>query len=296
MGILNLLCLVTTVSMFANNDVQRLAPESSSNGGVDTSAFRQICNSMGPNRVINNRDGYTYVQSDIYRAAYTTMSDLYLVKNKFMMTPGYAADASGLSNYESGARLGKGHVSVLIKKYEDATLNQYGGDIVVKSFWPQSSSVTSTISSSFGCSFSPSFSIQKTIGAQIGDGATLSVEEGYGSSTSLSFSWSVSSSSVVADPMVSAQYLSSSNMGVSWNYEVINEDIAGKLTYNLSTYVLFEKKIGSVNCGGDAFREVFHVSTIDRYLDWKVWPFSKDWFYGTEYTYDHTLNCFLAIS
>lgn len=266
-----------------------------SQGSGVSSAFSYLGGSPSAQKCLDNPDGYAYYLNSVYKSPYTNASDLYLLREQIWFTPGYAARNDGTNPnrdyYNSGAMLGKGTVGVTLKKYESG--DAHGGDVAIKSFWPQSSNVSTTVTSSFGTTLSGSLGFSQSAGAEIGDGAKITVSKGQSSGVGLSFTWSKSTSSLVEDPMVSSQYSPSTNLGVTWNYEVNGKDTAGKLTYAFDCFVLFEMSRSYANCGSSAFQFVFSLATQDAYWDW-TWYLGHDWFYGTTYDYNLHVDAFTA--
>ena len=281
------LLLVGLVSAFSTGsdaiiDSERQEP-SRSGSSPNTSIFTNQYNSSIVT-LINNSDGYTTLQYSIWKAPYTDSSSLWLFQSYLSFTPGYVASQFG-SSYSSGAYLGKGTIQVKLRPYSAFAGNAQGGTIYLSEYWPRSTDVTTTVTSSVSTTLSGSIEMQAGVGYSTGNGASISLTNT--TTTQLSFTWTKSLSSVLSDPALSAQLIPTGTTEkiASWYYEVQNPNTAGKLTYHLDSFVMFEIGNNNYNCSQNCFHYEIEVHTWDYYQGWwGVWNF------GTEYSGTTTGN------
>ena len=241
-----------------------------------TSPFSLLGGYPEPYKVLECDDGYVYYNLEIYKACYTIYSNLYLLHIESVFTPGYVANMNGdVQNNGNGYKkymLKRGYVHIGLSRYEDD--NRYGGTIYPKSMWPSSSTTSTTFTSSFGSSST----IGKSLGAgiELGNGGILSVTGNASNSSSLTFTYDESLSSVVSDPILSNQYSSSNNLEAQWSFEILNKDIAGKISYHLDSYYLFEMSNDAYNCNVDAFIIDYKVMFQGQYIGF-LWATYEGW-------------------
>lgn len=220
-------------------------------------------------KVLDCDDGYVYYSHEVFSTQFTNNSSLYIAHFVTEFTPGSVARKNGDTKYKDYF-LDEGYVHVTLEKYVDG--DSHGGDIVVKDYWPKSSSFTTTITSSFGAS--SSFSSGFNFGIEFGNGATFKVDSTNSSALNLSFNYS--KSTVVPDPILSTQLSSSNNLEVQYSYNVNNVDPCGMSTYLLDTYVLFEMKDNYYNANKDAFYATYKVQIKNCYRIMFNW-FAQGW-------------------
>lgn len=218
-----------------------------------TNPFVKLGGFPEPYKVIDNGDGYVYYNTETFRANYTDYSNLYLIHVETIFTPGYVAHANGetLSDGSSYKEymLKRGYVHLGLKQYTED--DKIGGTISPKLMWPSSSSVTTTFTSSYSTALSKGISF--STGIEIGNGGSIVGTAGVSNTTSITFTYTESKSNTVSDPMLSNQYSPSDNKEAQWNFEVSDAETAGKLSYHLDTYYMFEMTNNAKNCNVDAF-------------------------------------------
>ena len=202
---------------------------------LNDDAFTPVAWSTRPYQLIDNNKGYVYkISSDISRALYTENSRLYLAHVVIDFTPGYAAVQNGMSGYVKNNYLKSGYVHLTIVDSEKSD----HANVTSKAMWPKSDDFTSTFQSSYGYEMHVSNIIEE--GLEIGNGGILSGSLNGSSETSMSFDFDKSISTITDDPFVSAQYASGNALSATWNFEVLNAEVAGKATYSLEVFYLFE--------------------------------------------------------
>lgn len=202
---------------------------------LNDESFTPVAWSTRPFQLIDSNKGYVYkISSDVSRALYTENSRLYLAHVQIDFTPGYAAVQNGMSGYVENNYLKSGYVHLTIVDPEKPD----HANVTSKAMWPKSDDFTSTFSSSYGFEMSVSNSIET--GLEIGNGGSISASVSASNETSMSVYFNKSISTITDDPFVSAQYASGNPLSATWNFEVLNWEVAGKVTYSLDVYYLFE--------------------------------------------------------
>lgn len=238
--------------------------------------FRCIGSYPAPYKVLDCDDGYAYYDLEIYKASYTSNSNLFLIHCETVFTPGYVArinneTQSNGNNYKE-YMLKRGYVHLGLKRYNEN--NKLGGTIAPKLMWPSSSSVTTTFTSTYGVSSTIGGSFGR--GIELGNGGSIAATANASNSSSLTFTYNQSLSSVVSDPVLSNQFSSSDYMEAQWSFEVLNKDVAGKLSYHLDTYYLFEMSKNTTNCGENAFTLDYSVMYQGQYIGF-LWITYEGW-------------------
>lgn len=202
-----------------------------------SSTFYQIGSSEKV-KAIDFKDGYVYYQIGIYKSEYTEKSNLYLFNVNMEFVPGHVANLNGDKSYDKGRYLSKGNLRFYVERYINSENEKQGPSFVFKESWPTSSTFTSTFSSSYG--FNLSLSDLFTTGIEIGNGASLKVENQIG--TTLGFSFDKTHSTVVESPILSTQTSPNNPNEQQWSFSVPGSDhkYSGAVTYHLDTYYLFE--------------------------------------------------------
>jgi hypothetical protein len=257
-----LLAAITAASVSLLGMNSKVSPLYASSSSGISSSFASLGTPSDLVKIIDNDDGYVYYRASVYACSYTPLSNLYILNTQVWFTPGYAAYHAYGGTYHEGSRLNKGSIGITLHRFLDSSTNSLGGVIYPKAFWPQSSTVVSTITSSFSTTFSLSWQNSHGSGVKIGLGGDAEISEDSTSSfgSGLSFTWDKSVSSTVPDPIVSGQYAPSGAMQTSWSYETQSVDTTGKITYCLETNVLFEMGIVHQACGVNAFQFTINVS------------------------------------
>ncbi len=206
--------------------------------------------------VIDYSYGYVYYDFHVFKTPFTSNSDLYLVSVQSEFTPGWVAYRNGDHSYGKNYVLRDGYVHLTASKYEESS-SVYGGNIYLKTFWPQSTTFTTTLTSSI----SLGLTIDKTLqgGLTLDGGASITA----GSSTGLSFSYNRSVGVTYTDPYLSAQSSPNNVKEAQWYYSVTS-DVAEKATYFLETYYLFEMDNTNANAGDNAFDFIYTVYMRNR--------------------------------
>jgi hypothetical protein len=233
--------------------------------------------------VLDCKDGYVYYNMEVYKTPYTTKSNLYLLHVITEWTPGYIAYKNTNTKYDESRSLSKGYVHLALERYIDEEKSAYGPKISPKVMWPLSSETETTITSSYGFSLALNNSLKK--GITFDNGSTLSINANSSNASSLTFTYSKTQSSVSEDPRLSVQTSSENSMEAQWYYEVNSKDIAGRVTYSLETYYLFEMDNYSyVNANKDAFILNYSVEFISGY--------QFLWWWNDGYTYTSNVKIY----
>lgn len=254
-----------------NNNNMRSSTYSST-----TSPFVNMGGYSEPYKILDCDDGYAYYNVEIFKAEYTPVSNLYLLHVETVFTPGCVArinnNVQNNGNSYKDYMLKRGYVHLGLKQYNEN--GAIGGEISPKLMWPSSSTVTTTFTSSY----STSTTITGTFGAgiELGNGGSIGVTANASNSTSLTFTYNESLSSVVDDPILSNQYSSSDNKEAQWSFEIINKDVAGKISYHLDTYYMFEMRNNATNCNADAFLFDYTVMYQGQYIGF-LWQTYEGW-------------------
>lgn len=245
--------------------------------------FVRIGGFLEPFKILENSDGYAYYNTEVYKANYTSTSNLYIFHAETVFTPGAVARINGEKQSNGKTykdyMLDTGYVHLSLKQYKEG--DAVGGDITSKLLWPSSSSVTSTFTSSFGNSLSNSFNLGGEV--SLGNGGSLKLTTGASNQTSLTFSYNESTSSVVSDPMLSSQLSPSNSLEAQWTYQIVNKDIAGRLSYHLDTYYMFEMKTNAKNCNVDAFVLDYQIMFQNQYIGF-LWATYDGWTFNNSVT------------
>lgn len=214
--------------------------------------------------VLDCKDGYVYYNMDVYKLPYTSKSNLYLIHVITDWTPGYIAYKNTNTKYDESRSLSKGYVHLTLERYSDEDKSAYGSKITPKAMWPLSSNVETTITSSYGLSLMSNNGLEK--GLNLGEGGSISLNKTSSNSTALTFSYNKSQSSTADDPWLSSQTNSENVLEAQWYFEIQNKEIAGRITYTLETYYLFEMDNYSyINANKDAFILNYSVEFISAY-------------------------------
>lgn len=269
-----------------------VAPYCTLNYGMANITRRTIGNGFDtlggfPNaKIIDCKDGYVYYNLDISKTKYTNKSNLYLVHTLTQFTPGYVTKLNNVPNYDQSRSLGRGYVHLALEQYKDSEKNALGSKISPKEYWPRSSTYTTSITSTFGATVSINSSIEQ--GVEIGNGGSLGASATENKGSSLSFTFSKALSSVTDDPRLSTQTSPTNVNEAQWSFEVINKDVAGKTTYYLDTYFLFEMDNYSYqNANCDSFILTYSLLFVSSYKT--LWW----WNDGYDYTNSIRIGCFL---
>lgn len=152
--------------------------------------------------------------------------------------------------------------------------------------WPLSTTITTTITSSYG--YSSTLSQILSRGLELGNGGILSASSKSSNSSELSFSFDKYISSVTNDPIVSSQFSSSDSNKAEWSFEILNKDVAGKTSYHLDSYYMFEMSKNNVGSNENAFILNYSVLFQGQYVVF-LWITYEGWKYNTSLQ----INCFL---
>lgn len=201
---------------------------------LNDESFTPVAWSSRPYKVLDDQKGYVYINSDVSRALYTENSRLYLIHVYASFTPGYVAAQNGMSGYGGNNYLHSGfiHLTVINTEASDHV------DAASKAMWPQSDDFITTFTSTYGFELNVANAIEA--GISIGNGGILSAGIGGQNETSMKLAFTRSVSTVSDDPFLSAQYAGDRDLSATWSFEVINDEIAGKATYNLEVFYLIE--------------------------------------------------------
>lgn len=202
-------------------------------------AFRPMAWTSRPVTALSLSYGYITLEYDISRADFTENSALYLAHAKVSFVPGYAAHQNGFEYvdgvpFEENAYLKSGFVQ--LELVDSGSSGHAKG--TPKAMWPNSSDFQTTFSSSYGGTLSISNTLES--GLELGNGGILKANVGGSTTTGMSLSFSKQTSTLTDDPYVSAQYENNNPYCASWNYEVVEAEIAGKVTYTIDVYLLTE--------------------------------------------------------
>lgn len=220
----------------------------------ENNSFILIGHSSAPVLTLECDDGYVYHYMEIYKASYTSNSDLYLAKIQNSFTPGHVAVVNGTTKTNGEAfkdyYLRRGYVHMGLSRYFDEAY--YGPNISIKAMWPTSSSFSTTITSSFG--FNAQFSNEFQQGVSFGDGIIIQADVGSSNSTALTINFSKTVSTTSENPFLSAQYSADNNFEAQWNFDFTDiRSAATAVTYTFNTYLLFEMDKSYYGCSRDAF-------------------------------------------
>ena len=174
----------------------------------------------------------------------------------------------------------RGYVHLILEQVNED--GKTGGTIYPKAMWPQSTDFSTTVISSV----SNNVTFGKGSSGKIGldDGAEIT----YGDSSNASLSMAFTKSTVTDDPVLSAQYSSSSIMEAQWNFEVVNRNPVSKTTYAFDQYFMFEMKKDAKNCSEDAFIANYSVKFQGQYQG-----FMWFWYEGWEFSRTTRISCFM---
>ena len=197
----------------------------------------------------NDVNGYVYLDLSVYKLPYTESSNLYVLNYRASFTPGCVARINGETingRSYNNVSLANGYLHVSAEKMNQGY--RYSGNVSYKASWPSSSDIITTFTSSYGETLTNSESLSISIGE---GGSIIPTIEGT-ISTSYTMNFNVSTSSVCADPLLSMQNSPNNFAQSQWSFETIS-NIAGRVTYHLNSYYLFEMDKTATNCDSDAF-------------------------------------------
>lgn len=220
----------------------------------ENSIFYKYSGYPSPAKDLDCEDGYIFYNFEVFRANYTTVSDLYLVHTISSFVPGSVAKRNGSDKYKDH-KLKHGYVHLLLQmaRTDDGG---FGGSIMPKAMWPQSTDFQTTISSSYGYNYVFSQSAGLEVGYDMGCGASLKADKSRG----LSLSFSKSKATISADPVLSAQFAPETAMEAQWSFQVQNADPVGDTTYTFDLYFLFEMKNDAEGVSSTAFDVLYDVN------------------------------------
>lgn len=201
---------------------------------LNDESFTPVAWNSRPYKVIDDKKGYVYITGDVSRALYTENSRLYLIHVDASFTPGYAAVQNGMSGYGGNNYLHSGFIHLTVIDTEESD-HAYATS---KAMWPKSDDFTTTFTSTYGFESNVANIIEA--GISLGNGGVLSAGIGMQNETSMKLAFTQSVSTVSDDPFLSAQYSGNSDLSATWNFEVINDELVGKATYNLEVFYLIE--------------------------------------------------------
>lgn len=227
----------------------------------DAPTFKLIAD-PAPIKTLESEDGYAFADLAVYKSPFTECSDLYLLQAAVSFTPGCVARANG-SKQGNGddfvnSYLNSGYFHLEVNDIDQGW--RRSSKIAIKGSWPDSSNVQTTISSSFGVSLNTEFGQSLEGGITLGNGASLKLTSSSSIGTAVTLSFEKSISSVASDPLLSHQINPQNTSEQQWSYSVLNKKVAGKITYTLDSYLLFEMDRSSWNCSNDAFHCEFDSS------------------------------------
>lgn len=249
-----------------------------------TSSFYKIGSLSSPNTIVNCDDGYFLYDLVIYKSNFTKSSNLYLVECQIAVTPGYVAHKNG-SKQPNGHdykeySLKRGYFHISAEQY--TTDGASGGIVMQKGAWPLSTTSQTTVTSSFSTNYS--FSTAYEEGINIGVDSSITAKKK--SSVGIVFSSNKTISSISSDPVVSAQYNPNNKKEMQWSFEVSNPDVAGKTTFWMTCYYLFEMNNIYSNCSENSFVLNINAKHQGQYVGF-LWL----WYDGWEFTNSHKLDC-----
>lgn len=274
------LAMVATLILIGNGcPIEIVRTESINTLSLDDSQFRRL-GGTDYKKVLDCDDGYAYYVTNFYTAPFTTKSDLYLAHVITNITPGHAARANGDKNYKD-YYLSNAYIHLTTAQYlED---DKVGGEIVPKDFWPRSSTLTTTVTSSFGGSI-----VMNTTGSQgidLGNGASITVSNS--SSNGVTITFDKSQSTVTPDPVLSFQLASNNPYEAQWSISVINEEVAGSISYSMDLYYLFEMSNEVSNTNRNSFLLEYEIMYQGQYKN------LFGWHDGWEFNNTVQFYCFL---
>lgn len=208
-------------------------------------SFKKI-KSIDEKRTIYNKYGYSTYHVDIYKMPFTPVSSLYLINAPTIFVPGKIADINNKGYFDSNAYLGKGYIHLAPMQFRNDTSHLLGGNIAVKGYWPNSTSITTTVTSSFGVEYNLSSVTEGEVGSQ-----GFSISKSNSSNFAIDIEYSVSSTA--DDPIISFQKDPYNSKELQWNYEVQNISVAGAISYTISPWILIEINNSQSNTNKDAF-------------------------------------------
>lgn len=202
-----------------------------------TGSFYEIGHSSSIQKILECEDGYVLYYLTEYKADGNGNSNLYLVKVDSQFIPGYVARENGYkrsdgSNFTDHS-LHSGYVHMNLEQYSekrsDGQITKLGGVISPIANWPTSSSFKTTYTSKSSTSFEVSDNYE------FGEGGEIKQTIG----STFTFSYDYKRSTLSSDPVVSAQ--SGTNpLDNSWSFKVSDYAKTGRITFHISTFVLFE--------------------------------------------------------
>lgn len=248
----------------------------------NSTPFRFMGASSTPQKIIDCDDGYVYYYTEIYKTEFTSNSDLFLVKVTTSFTGGHTARQNGTLQSN-----GKQYKDYYLKRgYIHATLvvpsdgSNHGANIYPKQYWPRSNDVQMNISSSVGGESTMPSEFSGMV--NLGNGASIGAKRG----NSLTYKFSLSTSYVTADPIMSAQYGSTSDE-VQWSFQVSSiKSPAASMTYTLDSYILFEMDKNYSGYNRNAFTLNLNFLYAGQFRNFfGVWD-------GWEFKGGHSIACF----
>lgn len=190
-------------------------------------------------KLLESDSGYLLMNYEILKSSFTNNSSLYLLHSYIQATPGHEARKYDLSYKDT--YLSDVMYEVGLRQYNQD--DELGGKINIKSFWPKSSTFTTTLTSSFGGSIN--VQLDKENSLQLGNGGSIGTKEG--ASFGLSLNFSQEQSTVSSDPVLSAQNPYNDLNKAKWSMSFKSLKNAGSATYTLDSYILFEMEENTCN-------------------------------------------------
>ena len=245
----------------------------------ENSIFYRYSGYSSPAKDLDCDDGYIFYNFEVFRANYTTVSDLYLVHTNSSFIPGSVARRNGNDNYKD-YKLKHGYVHLILQR---ATTDSggIGGSIVPKAMWPKSTDFQTTISSSYSSNYVFSNSSGLESGCDLGSGATLKSDR----SNSLSISFDKSKTTISSDPVLSAQFSPNSSMEAQWSFQVQNAEPVGDTTFTFDQYFLFEMKNDASGVSSSAFDVLYSVNFCGQFKT--LWWYNE----GSDFYSTTTIRC-----
>ncbi len=276
----NLLLSLVAFSMpFSSNPEKfcspfSLAPKKANPNSSTVEGFNLIASYFHEGKFLNCEDGYTSFAIDYYKMEYTTHSSLFIIHANSSFTPGYAARKNNHPEYKEYS-LKRGYVHLEVKRAQRSD-GSHGGSIYPKWLWPTSTSITTISSSTSSQSLAYNYGTNASVSLGL-DGVVANV--GSSRSTSLTFQVSNTVSSQFSDPVVSSQF-SPNGKVAEWNFEVINREPAGNITFTFDQYYMFELDDDYYGINQDAFDLSYSVRYQGQYtgfmwLTYDGWEFDK---------------------
>ena len=228
----------------------------------------------GTARDLTCEDGYITYSFEVFKMDYTSQSNLFIVHTRSSFVPGHVA----VQNNEPGFKdyyLKSGYVHLTLERANSN--GNHGGTIYPKLMWPNSTTVTTVSTSSTSTQLA--FNYGNNQGVTFENGS-LQFTAGSSNSTTLSVQNTTSLTSQFIDPILSAQYSPNNLSEAQWNFDVINWNPTGKVTFTFDQFFLFEMMKDSTGMNENAFDVIYSVKYKGQYqgifgILFEGWDFTR---------------------